>query len=126
MRILVTNDDGVGSPGIHALAAALVRDGHEVFVVAPTDDRSGSGAAVGKLYNVAARRIAARLHEQFGGYAEVHLVSATGQALAQPWQVLVRMAAVVPEDVVRGVADEVLSDFPALTREILYGDLRLA
>jgi 5'-nucleotidase len=52
MRILVTNDDGVGSPGIRALATALVRDGHEVFVVAPTDDRSGSGAAVGKLYNV--------------------------------------------------------------------------
>jgi 5'-nucleotidase len=52
MRILVTNDDGVQSPGIRALAAALAHDGHDVFVVAPTDDRSGSGAAVGKLYNV--------------------------------------------------------------------------
>ena len=44
MRILVTNDDGVESPGIHALAAALVADGHDVFVVAPLDDRSGRGA----------------------------------------------------------------------------------
>jgi 5'-nucleotidase len=52
MRILVTNDDGVGSPGIRALAGALVADGHDVFVVAPTDDRSGSGAAVGKLYGI--------------------------------------------------------------------------
>jgi len=50
MRILVTNDDGVDSPGIHALAAALVADGHDVLVVAPTDDRSGSGASIGRLY----------------------------------------------------------------------------
>ena len=35
--ILVTNDDGVDSPGIHALAAALLADGHDLIVVAPTD-----------------------------------------------------------------------------------------
>ena len=50
MRILVTNDDGVDSPGIHALAAALVDDGHDVLVVAPTDDRSGAGASIGRLH----------------------------------------------------------------------------
>lgn len=49
MRILVTNDDGVDSPGIHALAAALVGDGHDVLVVAPSDDRSGAGASIGRL-----------------------------------------------------------------------------
>jgi 5'-nucleotidase len=49
MRILVTNDDGVDSPGIHALGAALVADGHDVFVVAPTDDRSGAGASIGRM-----------------------------------------------------------------------------
>jgi 5'-nucleotidase len=52
MRILVTNDDGVDSPGIHALAAALVADGHDVLVVAPSDDRSGAGASIGRLMNV--------------------------------------------------------------------------
>lgn len=52
MRILVTNDDGVESPGIRALATALVHDGHDVTVVAPADDRSGAGAAIGKLYGV--------------------------------------------------------------------------
>jgi 5'-nucleotidase len=46
---MVTNDDGVDSPGIHALAAALLRDGHEVFVVAPSTDHSGAGAAIGRL-----------------------------------------------------------------------------
>jgi 5'-nucleotidase len=49
MRILVTNDDGVDAPGIHALAATLVADGHDVFVVAPTDDRSGAGASIGRM-----------------------------------------------------------------------------
>jgi 5'-nucleotidase len=52
MRILVTNDDGVDSPGIHALAAALVADGHDVFVAAPTDDRSGAGASIGRMMGV--------------------------------------------------------------------------
>jgi 5'-nucleotidase len=53
MRILVTNDDGVESPGIKALAAALVADGHDVTVFAPMTDRSGAGAAIGKLYGEA-------------------------------------------------------------------------
>jgi 5'-nucleotidase len=53
VRILVTNDDGVDSPGIKALAAALARDGHDVTVFAPTTDRSGAGAGIGKLYGEA-------------------------------------------------------------------------
>src|SRR2546422_378645 len=31
MRILVTNDDGVDSPGIHALPRALVAGGHDAL-----------------------------------------------------------------------------------------------
>ncbi len=40
MRILVTNDDGLTSEGIQVLAAALRRD-HDVWVVAPSANRSG-------------------------------------------------------------------------------------
>jgi 5'-nucleotidase len=50
VNVLVTNDDGVDAPGIRVLAGALAAAGHEVLVVAPADDRSGSGAAIGKLY----------------------------------------------------------------------------
>jgi 5'-nucleotidase len=50
MKVLVTNDDGVGSPGLHALAGALVDDGHDVVVVAPDVDFSGSGAAIGRVH----------------------------------------------------------------------------
>ena len=49
MRIVVTNDDGVDAPGLHALARALVDDGHDVFVAAPAEDMSGAGAAIGRL-----------------------------------------------------------------------------
>ena len=43
--ILVTNDDGVSSPGIHALAAALKPLG-SVTVVAPTQEASAIGHAL--------------------------------------------------------------------------------
>jgi len=49
-RVLVTNDDGVASPGIVALAKALHEAGHEVRVVAPTTDLSGAGASIGPLH----------------------------------------------------------------------------
>ncbi len=45
MRILVTNDDGIDSPGIRALAEAMSRVG-EVLVVAPDRQQSGVGTAV--------------------------------------------------------------------------------
>lgn len=51
MRILVTNDDGVRAPGIAALARAAHGTGHEVVVVAPLVDYSGSGAAVGPVHS---------------------------------------------------------------------------
>lgn len=44
MRLLLTNDDGIGSPGLQALAQALGAD-HHVIVVAPDGERSGSGHA---------------------------------------------------------------------------------
>jgi 5'-nucleotidase len=50
MRILVTNDDGIESVGLRVLAERLAADGHDVFVVAPTSDRSGAGAAIGPLH----------------------------------------------------------------------------
>jgi 5'-nucleotidase len=45
LRILVTNDDGYRSAGIHALAAAL-RDLGEVTIVAPTTEASAIGHAL--------------------------------------------------------------------------------
>jgi 5'-nucleotidase len=56
VRILVTNDDGVGAPGLAALTRALVawsddaaNGAHEIIVVAPSSNYSGAGAAVGSV-----------------------------------------------------------------------------
>ena len=49
MRILVTNDDGIESEGLHVLARALKGHG-EVLVVAPDSEYSGAGAAIGPLH----------------------------------------------------------------------------
>jgi 5'-nucleotidase len=49
MRILVTNDDGIDSIGLHVLARALQPLG-EVIVVAPDSEYSGASAAVGALH----------------------------------------------------------------------------
>jgi len=41
MRVLLTNDDGINSPGILLLAAALRDAGHTVYALAPSADQSG-------------------------------------------------------------------------------------
>jgi 5'-nucleotidase len=46
MRVLVTNDDGVDSAGLHALAVMLRQQGFDVVVAAPAADASGSSAAI--------------------------------------------------------------------------------
>ena len=47
-RILVTNDDGIDSPGLHALALAMQPLG-EVTVFAPSREYSGAGAGIGHI-----------------------------------------------------------------------------
>ena len=52
MRILVTNDDGIDSIGLHVLTRAIceLEGDHEVHVVAPDQEFSGAGAALGALH----------------------------------------------------------------------------
>lgn len=49
MAILVTNDDGIDSPGLRELAYSLDRAGHALVIVAPQRNMSGAGASVGYL-----------------------------------------------------------------------------
>jgi 5'-nucleotidase len=45
-RVLITNDDGISSEGIRALAGVAVAAGHDVVVAAPAEEASGSSAAL--------------------------------------------------------------------------------
>ena len=46
--ILVTNDDGIDSPGLHALVGGLVGS-FELIIAAPAADMSGSGTGIGRF-----------------------------------------------------------------------------
>ncbi len=46
MRVLVTNDDGIESAGLVALAEVVRERGHDVLVAAPSWDSSGSSSSV--------------------------------------------------------------------------------
>jgi 5'-nucleotidase len=45
-RALITNDDGIQSPGLYALAHAALAAGWDVVVAAPAEEASGSSAAI--------------------------------------------------------------------------------
>ena len=46
LKILLTNDDGYDSAGLHGLRDALIEAGHRVTVVAPLTQQSGTGMKV--------------------------------------------------------------------------------
>jgi 5'/3'-nucleotidase SurE len=46
LDILLTNDDGYDAPGITILHGALIAAGHNVTVVAPSDNQSGKGGSI--------------------------------------------------------------------------------
>ena len=59
MRILITNDDGVGAPGIAILARKVAQwiaecpagDVREALIVAPSQNHSGMSSAVGDVFD---------------------------------------------------------------------------
>ena len=48
-RLVVTNDDGIESEGLHVLARYLEQSGNEVTIIAPDHNASGTGAALGHV-----------------------------------------------------------------------------
>lgn len=46
LSVLITNDDGIQSPGLHSLAAAALRAGLNVTVAAPVTEASGSSSSI--------------------------------------------------------------------------------
>lgn len=71
-RILVTNDDGIDSAGLHHLARAIGPLG-DVVVVAPDREFSGAGASIGALQHL---RPTAR-RDDIDGVAEAWAISAS-------------------------------------------------
>ena len=56
MRILITNDDGIESVGLRALAEEL-RDKHDIYVIAPVAQRSAAGHGISVHFPLAYERL---------------------------------------------------------------------
>lgn len=67
-RLLVTNDDGIDSPGLRMLARTLAEE-HDVLVVAPATDVSGSGTGMGPLDAAEPTRLERRDFDDIEAYA---------------------------------------------------------
>lgn len=85
---------------------------------------------VGKLYYVAAHRIAEAVYDTFGVYNEVFLVSQSGRALINPWKAVVKVdqSVLTPDmsaQIERLLASE-LDKIPGLTQEFIDGALMIA
>jgi 5'-nucleotidase len=50
-RIIITNDDGIDSPGIQVLALEVQERGHDVLVAAPAEDQSGASASIWRMHS---------------------------------------------------------------------------
>lgn len=80
---------------------------------------------VGKLYNLAAQRVAVRLHEETGRTYAVALVSQSGRDLTDPWQVLVQASGDerLNLDLIRKAVTVVMDDLDDIRTALLDGAL---
>ena len=78
MRVLVSNDDGVDAPGIHALAKGLRDAGHDVVMVAPDRDRSGASNSLTLDAPIRVVRLDARTWKVYGTPTDCVHVAVTG------------------------------------------------
>jgi S-adenosylmethionine synthetase len=80
---------------------------------------------VGKLYNVAALRIAEKLHQRTGDAIQVWLISQTGRPLADPWQVVVHTSGYLSSPDVEEILNDVMNDLSQLTVGIIGRKIRV-
>lgn len=78
MIILVTNDDGIESPGLDAIATALENAGHDVWRVAPDGERSGTSHSLSLHDPIRCRQVAERRYMVGGSPADCVIVGLLG------------------------------------------------
>ena len=133
MRILITNDDGVHSEGLWALAESL-REVGEVCVVAPDRDQSGVGTAMTLMTVVRATEIVppvkgVKSYSVQGTPADC-VILATGALFSEPFDLLfsgINLGAnlgmdVVVSGTVGGALQGFLRGIPSVAISAFYSD----
>jgi len=83
VRVLLTNDDGVFSPGLHALESALGQK-HEVWVLAPDRERSGVGQSITFSDALRVRRLDDHRFAASGTPADCTILAMKGDFVPRP------------------------------------------
>jgi 5'-nucleotidase len=83
MRVVLTNDDGVTSPGILSLKSVLERE-HEVWVFAPDGERSGTSHRITLGAPVMKKKVAERVYACSGSPADCVLLVLLGALPFRP------------------------------------------
>jgi len=83
MNILLTNDDGVKSPGLHALKLALSRD-HDVWVLAPDGERSGTSHRITLKGAIQRMKVQDRTYSCSGSPADCVILGLLGGLPVKP------------------------------------------
>ena len=66
MLVLLTNDDGIDAAGLEALAAAVERQGHETWIVAPETNQSGISHGITIAGSLKIKKIKKRVYSCSG------------------------------------------------------------
>jgi S-adenosylmethionine synthetase len=84
---------------------------------------------IGKIYNIAAQKIADKLAKKYKSYIEVYLISQSGRLLKDPWKTIVgiekNLTSKEKEDLIFDVKKE-LEKIPRLTGKIIKKKFRIA
>ncbi len=83
VRILLSNDDGVTAPGLHAMAAALRKLG-EVWICAPEGPRSGASSALTLYEPLLVTEVGKRCWSVSGNPADAVKIALTELVPARP------------------------------------------
>ena len=80
----------------------------------------------GKVYCVAAQRIADRLENDCGGAGQVWIIGQEGRLLCDPWQVAIAHDGNgFDRDRARSITRDVLEGTDAITKDLIDGTVRL-
>jgi 5'-nucleotidase len=82
--VLVTNDDGIGSPGLAAVADALESAGHDVWRVAPDGERSGTSHSLTLHDPIRCRKISDQEYAVSGSPADCVILGLLGGIPVRP------------------------------------------
>jgi len=83
---------------------------------------------VGKLYYLAAHKVAQAMYQKFGVYNEVYLVSQSGRSLTSPWKTVVKIdknKRLAIQEVKKFIADQ-LQAIPSITEEVIHDKVSIS